>query len=186
MKKLLIPIAIGGGLGILFAGLISAAGVMAGTPEEKTPIRVLLAATESVLFPEPAEPELLKLGDDEYLISAGPGVSLVPTATSTVRKIGHGDSNWVTISTTSSGVYSSDGLRSNHVIYPGIDVRQVPSGNRVISETDSLAGWSSRHGFVPTPTVSAGSFAVITRDGDVTIMTTPAGTCVMGPSIAIC
>ncbi len=41
----------------------------------------------------------------------------------TVSKIGHGRKSTVTIVTTPSGTYSTDGLLSPHVRYPGIEVK---------------------------------------------------------------
>jgi hypothetical protein len=187
LKKLIVPVLICGAAGALFVALMSAAGSMAGAAANETPAVRLIAAANDVLFPTQIG-ELFKLGDDEFLVHTGPGVSLVPTATSTVRKIGYGESRLVTISTTSSGVYSSDGLASPNIRYPGIEVQPALDSTAadIADAVDSLAAWSPRHGWVPTPLVDAGSFAIISRDGEVTILTTPAGSCVMGPSIAIC
>jgi len=61
---------------------------------------------------------LLRVEDTGALVD--PGVSLQPLSTAVVTKIGYGRASEVRIVTTSSGVYSSDGLASPHVLYPGI------------------------------------------------------------------
>lgn len=69
---------------------------------------------------------LVKFNDRSYDLSYADTVSLEPLATSVVRKIGYGAVTTVNIATTSTGTYSSDGLVSNHVRYPGITVEERP------------------------------------------------------------
>lgn len=69
---------------------------------------------------------LVKFGDREYELTTADWVSLDPISSSTVRKIGYGRITEVSIATTSTGTYSSDGMVSPHVRYPGITVRAVP------------------------------------------------------------
>lgn len=188
MEKMIKPALIGTAIGVVVAALISAAGTMAGAAAQDQPAAQLIEAVNA-LFPQEQRGELLKLGDAQFEVRAAPGVSLIPIATSSVRKIGYGQSRYVSISTTSSGVYSSDGLMSPHVRYPGLEVLPAPAGavtDSAAYNVDTLVAWAPRHGWVPTPTVSAGSFAIITREGDLTVLTTPTGTCVIGPSIALC
>lgn len=188
MEKLIKPVLIGGAAGALFMALFSAAVTMSDVAAEDQPARQIVAAAANVLFPPSAvESQLLKLDDTEYLVTAEPGYSLTASATSTVRKIGYGESRMVTISTTTSGVYSSDGLVSPHFRYPGIEVeRQDAAVGAIDDAAETLAAWSPRRGWVATPTVSADSFAVVTRDGAITIINGTAGSCVIGPTIALC
>lgn len=182
------PVLLGGTVGTLLVLLISAAGVMAGASATEQPIARVIKAASDTLFP-PAVGDLLKLGDDEFIVRTAPEVSLTPTASSTVRKIGYGRSRMVTISTTTSGVYSSDGLRSPHFRYPGIDVLQTPDQRLAAAQAGrerALAAWFPGAGWVATPTVSANSFMIVTRDGDVTVMNGTKGSCVIGRSVAIC
>jgi hypothetical protein len=68
---------------------------------------------------------LVKFDNREYEVSAADWVSLDPISSATVRKIGYGRVTEVTIATTSTGTYSSDGMISPHIQYPGINVRPV-------------------------------------------------------------
>lgn len=93
-----------------------------------------------------------------YAIGSAPGVSLEPLSTSIVRKIAYGKTSFVSIATTASGVYSSDGLTDPHVRYPGIFVepvrpRLLPFGG--------VYGWSNLTGWVNIPAVDAGSIGFL-------------------------
>lgn len=81
--------------------------------------------------------KLVKFGDREYEVSYADWVSTDPLSTAIVKKIEAGKVSYVSITTTATGTYSTDGLTSRHVLYPGIDVNQVnPHGNQ-------FAYWSS-------------------------------------------
>lgn len=75
--------------------------------------------------PEPLS-TLVRFNDRDYEVSAADWVSLTPLSSVTVRKIGYGRAIDVSVATTATGVYSSDGMVSPHIRYPGIDVRPVP------------------------------------------------------------
>ncbi|WMT87893.1 hypothetical protein NO932_04615 [Pelagibacterium sp. 26DY04] len=68
---------------------------------------------------------LVKFDDRQYQIAYSDQVSLEPISTAVVRKVGYGHVTEVNIATTSTGTYSSDGLASPHVLYPGIEVARV-------------------------------------------------------------
>ncbi|RDE10580.1 hypothetical protein [Pelagibacterium lacus] len=73
---------------------------------------------------------LVKFDDRQYEISYSQDVSLEPTQSAAVRKIGFGAVSMVNIATTATGTYSSDGLTSPHIRYPGISVSAVlPEGH---------------------------------------------------------
>lgn len=69
---------------------------------------------------------LIKFEDREYEVTAADWVSLTPLSSVTVRKIGYGRVTDVLIATTETGTYSSAGMVSPHIRYPGITVRPVP------------------------------------------------------------
>ncbi|WP_417580147.1 hypothetical protein [Pelagibacterium sp.] len=73
---------------------------------------------------------LVKFSDRQYEIAYAESVSLEPIASAIVRKVGFGHVWDVNIATTSSGTYSSDGLVSPHVLYPGISVNRVREEHR--------------------------------------------------------
>lgn len=79
---------------------------------------------------------LVKFYDRQYEIAYADSVSLEPISSSIVRKVGYGHVRDVSIATTSSGTYSSDGLVSPHVLYPGIEV------NRAYDERRHHRGYS--------------------------------------------
>jgi hypothetical protein len=58
----------------------------------------------------------------------------------TVRKIGYGLTEFVDIVTTSTGTYSSDGLSSPHIRYPGIHGTQVTADG----SSTLLGFWNGR------------------------------------------
>ncbi|ODT71477.1 MAG: hypothetical protein ABS75_09475 [Pelagibacterium sp. SCN 63-23] len=75
--------------------------------------------------------KLVKFDDREYEVSYADWVSTDPLSTATVKKIEGGKVSYVSITTTATGTYSTDGLTSKNVLYPGIDVEQVSSdGNK--------------------------------------------------------
>jgi hypothetical protein len=65
---------------------------------------------------------LVKFGDRDYEIAHADWVSLEPISQNTVRKIEYGRVSEVNVATTATGTYSSDGMVSPHIRYPGIDV----------------------------------------------------------------
>lgn len=68
---------------------------------------------------------LVKFDDREYRIDYEPWVATTPITSSRVKKIEGGRVTYVDIATTETGTYSTDGLTSPHVQYPGIDVTPV-------------------------------------------------------------
>jgi hypothetical protein len=109
-------IALIGGIGAVVAGAL-ASPLLFPTVFASEPQKHLLASAET-LFPPPFDPSQLK----KFAITFGDSVSTEPQSTQTVSKIGFGHKSVVSIVTTTSGTYSSDGIASPHVLYPGIDV----------------------------------------------------------------
>ena len=93
-----------------------------------------------------------------FAIGSTPDVSLDPLSTSVVRKIGYGRTNFVTIATTSTGVYSSEGLTSVHTAYAGPYVTPP----RLATPTDeAVYGWSKLTGWTKIPVLDAQSFSFL-------------------------
>lgn len=78
--------------------------------------------------------KLIKFGEREYEISTAAWVSLDPVSSQTVRKITFGRVTDVSVVTTSTGTYSSDGMVSPYVQYPGVTVRPAPMRHTEASE----------------------------------------------------
>lgn len=71
---------------------------------------------------------LVKFDGREYEVEYADWVSTDPISSATVKKIEGGRVTYVSVSTTATGTYSTDGLTSRHVLYPGIDVTEVAPG----------------------------------------------------------
>ncbi len=83
--------------------------------------------------------KLVKFGDREYEVSYADWVSTDPLSTATVKKIEAGKVSYVSITTTATGTYSTDGLTSRNVLYPGIEVTPVNTRDNFFSF------WSAGH-----------------------------------------
>lgn len=68
---------------------------------------------------------LLRVGTRTYAVSFDASISDQVTSSNTVRKISFGKESLVTIVSTPSGTYSTDGFASSHVLYPGISVAET-------------------------------------------------------------
>ena len=113
---------------------------------------------------------------DESVATIAPSVSREVLDVRSIRKIGYGKETKVDIVSTPSGVYSSDGIASPHVLYPGIETGT--SGGTGIGMLMALVGgnWLT---FTP---IEAGSF---THFGP-GYMTTGKTTCVAGSNYHGC
>jgi hypothetical protein len=97
---------------------------------------------------------------------------------STVKKIGYGTTEFVHILETPSGTYSTDGLTSPNVEYPGV-IKHRKRG-RI-----GLAYWSDGH-WVLRKSMTAGSFVTITRFDGGKVIVTDDGVCVTRKNGIIC
>ena len=133
---------------------------------DEEPLAVLLADKQGLM--DMLEPD--RLGDlfkPEW--SAEPGVSTEVTDSVQVRKISGGKTTFVTIATTSSGVYSSDGLNSKNFRYPGIHAE-----NKTAAATLAIL---SGGGWAVLKPVLAGSFAYVVPTSKGQSVITDSGSC---------
>src|SRR5688500_16736703 len=98
--------------GSIVALSIVAPAQMGAVAEE--PVKAAAAAIDS-LFPDSVDPKMFR----KYKITFDESISTEVQRTQVVKKIGYGRTSEVTIVTTPSGTYSTDGLLSPHVQYPG-------------------------------------------------------------------
>ncbi len=68
---------------------------------------------------------LLRVDERTYEVSFDPSISRDVLSSQTVRKIAFGNETLISVVSTTSGTYSTDGLVSPHVLYPGVDVMEV-------------------------------------------------------------
>jgi hypothetical protein len=127
--------------------------------------------------PEPFDPATL-FKADTYTYEVADTVSTTPLRQSTVRKIGYGQTEFVQVVETASGTYSSDGLESPYVQYPGITKQR--SGGQI-----GLALWADG-GWVVQNALTAGSFVTITRFEGGQLVVTDEGMCVTSSSGITC
>lgn len=128
--------------------------------------------------------KLVKFGDEVYAITSEPSVSADVTERHVIRKIGMGRTSFVEIVTTPTGTYSSDGLASPYVRYPGIEVEHVGSADPYWF--GGLMGWTSDHGWMPLPMVDAHSFSIITSGHGAVVKSGSHGTCVWTSGTRVC
>ena len=106
-------------------------------------------------------------------------VSTEPLAYSEVDKIGYGRRSTVKIVETSTGVYSSDGIYSPYVRYPGIEL-QPDMGAALLAIWGGAGGWSFLR------PMAAGSFVTMTPFDGGNLVVTDDGTCVITQSMISC
>jgi hypothetical protein len=109
---------IGGAIaGIFAAGMLAVPTILPQAIAQEEPARTLLKSSDE-LFPEQLDGSDFVKPVPEFIVE--PWVSTDVVKEQTVRKIGYGKTTFVRIITTTTGTYSTDGLRSPHVRYPGI------------------------------------------------------------------
>ncbi len=120
---------------------------------------------------------LLKV--DDLTIHYDDSVSLKPISQAHVEKIGYGRRSSVNIVTTSSGIYSTDGLKSPNVLYTGIEVEKAKGGDT------NAALWAKGLGWVAIPrNNSLVTFGRTTGGGH--FVNTGDSICVIGKGFASC
>ncbi len=97
---------------------------------------------------------LLRVGERSFAVTFNPTVSSEVLSSAVVQKIAFGKESWVSIATTSSGTYSTDGLASRNVLYPGVSVSQLSEKG----SSGALSGNSFRIGPGASFCRQAGSF----------------------------
>lgn len=116
---------------------------------------------------------LVKLDDRTYRMGHEPWVATDPISTARVKKIEAGRVTYVDIATTETGTYSTDGLRSPHVQYPGVSVEEVRP-RRAAFFAWSGDRWSHFSTFVGNSYVS------------ITTSKTRKSTCIATASVFVC
>lgn len=131
---------IGIALGAFTASIIAVTGPGATIP----------ALANEVLTPEAPGFDtsgLVKFEDRKYRVENEDWVATEPLSSVKVKKIEGGQVSFVTITTTATGTYSTDGMFSRHIQYPGISVEQVRPMNRFsFWSSDHWQGFSTRIG----------------------------------------
>lgn len=169
-----VRIVAGGALAALLAGLLVFPYLPQANADEEPDGTPLDAARQ--LWSPRFDPDNLA----KYDFSVEPSVDELVVNTRTVRKIGYGRTQVVEIVTTPSGVYSSDGLASPHIRYPGIHKRWkgAPHGG--------LALWTDGNGWTAHKGIDAGSFVTLDAFDGGELLVTEEGGCVFVGKAAYC
>lgn len=118
-------------------GALSAAAVTAIGPGWVTS-----ALADEFARPAIDPSRLVRYEDVNYLVDYDGSVSTEALSSARVKKIEAGKVSYVDITTTASGVYSSDAMFSPHVQYPGIEVTRAPyPHNR--SDSNHFTSWGA-------------------------------------------
>ena len=123
--------------------------------------------------------KLVKFDDRTYQVDYQPWVATDPISTSTVKKIEGGKVSYVSISTTATGTYSTDGLTARNVQYPGIEVTEVPPNERAW-----FSSWSGRK-WLRFSSYGGNSYVTLRHNG-VRVSTGNNRTCVSGRGFSVC
>ena len=167
---------LGGFIGLGAAVLMAVPDLLPPAVADDQPMKTLLKSA-SELWPSTLDPS--KLVKWDYY--AQPGISIEPVAESTIRKIGYGRTTFVSVMETDSGAYSSDGLASPNIEYPGIikEPKAAPS--------PMLWLWGNGH-WASASAYSAGSFVVVTPidGGKAGLVVTDDNLCVVRSNAVYC
>lgn len=106
----------GGFIGCAAGGMLALPSIMPPAMADDEPVRTLLKTGDEIFRRPLVASDFVK--PDEFVYE--PWVSTDVVSQRTVRKIAFGETTFVTIATTPTGTYSSDGLASPHIRYPGI------------------------------------------------------------------
>lgn len=161
-------------LGLLAATMLSMPSILPPAIADEEPAKTMLDTMDE-LFPPPIDTSNLVKFD----IAIEPGVSTDVVNSRTVRKIGFGRTELVSIVTTPTGTYSTDGLASPYLRYPGIhkELKRTPIGG--------IALWTGK-GWVVFNETNAGSFVSIAPFGGGQLVTSDEGNCVFVGRSAYC
>jgi hypothetical protein len=182
--KYLKPVVTGAVIGAIATLMLGAMSHLPPSVAAAEPMHTL-TSTMDELLPRGFDPNsLVRFSDAAYTITADPGISRTPLSTTTVRKIGFGKLTLVAITTTASGVYSSDAMTSPYVRYPGIHATRVYPAAR--DGDDSVAYWSPHRGWIASPRLNAGSFVTVAPFKGGAVVVGPQGTCVLTKYVASC
>jgi hypothetical protein len=162
-------------VGLLAAGMLALPSLLPAALADEEPAKSALSSKDELWPPRFDTSKLVKFDFD-----IEPSVVTDVVSTQTVRKIGFGKTEFVEVITTPSGTYSTDGLTSSHIRYPGIhkELKRTSPGH--------IAFWSGSTGWVAFKAIDAGSFVSITPFAGGQLVTSDAGNCVFVGKSAYC
>lgn len=147
-------------LGLAAGAFIVESGVSIVSPSFASSAVKSVDAWTTDQSPEAQIGNVMKFDNKFFRVTADASVDMNATSSATVTKIARGKVVEVNIATTSTGTYSTDGLASDHIKYPGITVERVHPVMMITSlslvylptqQIEKIRGTFSRlDAFVPT------------------------------------
>ncbi|RYE76508.1 MAG: hypothetical protein EOP19_24355 [Hyphomicrobiales bacterium] len=119
MKNKWTYVALGALIGTAVSVTLAWPGLIPRAIADEQPMKLLTASKQELLDMFDGHAEFFK---PNWTVEETVATEVI--SSKTVRKIEAGRTSFVTVATTPSGVYSSDGLSSPHVRYPGIHAEQ--------------------------------------------------------------
>lgn len=175
MSDFLRFIAGGSILGLLAATMLSIPSILPPAIADEEPARTMLGTMDE-LFPPPID-----LGNlVKFDVTIEPSVATEVVNSRTVRKIGFGRTELVSIVTTPTGTYSTDGLGSPYLRYPGIrkELKRAPIGG--------IALLTGGNGWAVFKEIDAGSFVRVAPFNGGQLVMSNEGNCVFVGRSAYC
>ncbi len=177
MPSLERKIIVGSVIGGLAAGLLALPAVLPPALADEQPLHTLLSSKDQ-LFPVPFDTaDLVK---PDYTLE--PQIATEVLSTSTVRKIGYGKTNFVRVVQTATGTYSSDGLASPHIRYPGIHANK----RRHHATAGQLSIWATGTDWQVLRPQAAGSFVGVIQFEGGQLVIGDDGTCAVTGQAVYC
>ena len=155
--------ALGGLIGLAVSVVLVSPGIMAGVSADEHPLTILTENKQQLIDRFDGNAEFFK---PNWTVEDSVSTDIL--STETVRKIEAGRTSFVTVATTATGVYSSDGLSSRHVRYPGIHAENRQGGLLAIL---TGGGWAY------ISPVDAGSFLQVVPTAHGGTVVTNGGAC---------
>jgi len=124
------------GLGLGLVGVSIIVGALPGSGSAALAQSAVASNISSIIqqiSPEEGRPsaqslsQLLRVGERSYEVNFDASVSSEVLSSSVIRKIEFGKESLVSVVSTPSGVYSTDGFASKNVQYPGVEVSEITS-----------------------------------------------------------
>ena len=167
---------LGGLIGLGAVCLTALPELLPAAVADDQPMRTLLHSA-SQLGATPIDPDKLLKWD----FKMEPGVSIKPIKESSIRKIGYGHVTVVDVMETDSGVYSTDGLASANIQYPGI----IKEPKADAAPAPMLWLWSDGR-WASAIAFSASSFVAVTPFKGGKLVVTDGGSCVVRENALYC
>ncbi len=124
------------GLGLGLVGVSIIIDALPGSSSSalaQSPIASNISSIIQQISPEEGGPsaqslsQLLRVGERSYNVKFDASVSTEVLSSNVIRKIEFGKESLVSVVSTPSGIYSTDGFASKNIQYPGVEVSEIIS-----------------------------------------------------------